>query len=474
MQIFTSKVDKAREFIEQVGAKKIPHTQNKSLYHHLIRTHEILAAWGCDEHVQLAGMHHSLYSTAFFKQTLRSIEKRELKSVLDTDIEKLVYLFAILDRETVTPSPDKKQFTFKHYGTKESISCSLEEGVALIHIALANDIDHIGLWGASSCGGRYEKYRPLRSFLNSKAQFELDKLIYPKKAEVHPLADKTYIRFIGHAGAQISNGETSVVIDPWLYDSRRERPLIEGLDPTQKTIDYLLPEPRNTTSEIAPDIVCLSHFHTHHAPLREILEFAQIKPITIVCPVLTPEKLTLLKRKIGDYMYGRIAFIFVSEDKEINIRGVHIRALVHRSESMQHLMFHVSLTGKSILHIADASVNNEGSGGNQFSNTWERVHKLYPDFLFIGAAGHLEKKIKDGTRSIIETTTFTPVQAAKLAASIMPRLAGVVGIYNHSVWDDRLEMGCSVTDAENQFYWSLSYLAPSIKVKKLLPGDVFY
>ena len=127
----------------------------------------------------------------------------------------------------------------------------------------------------------------------------------------------------------------------------------------------------------------------------------------------------------------------------------------------------------SVLHIVDACGNASSRGSLELSEEWRRVYGLGPDFLFIGAAGHLERGIQNGERIIEEAATFTPAQAALLASRILPKRAAIIGMYNHSIWDDRYEMTLSAGDAETQFHWCLSYLAPSVEVKKLLPGETF-
>lgn len=468
MNLFTSKIEKAKIDIEQLGTKDIKHTRGSTLYHHLVRVQEILLSWGVEEAVQVAALYHSVYSTEYFtKVTLTTNARSDMQSKLGNAAEHIVYLFSILDRDTVIFDEKNNVITFKNYITKELVTCDYSTGVALVHIMLANDIDHISIVGIGSQISIFNKYRNLHALLTAQAKHELDKII-PQDLNLKDSA--TFIRFIAHSGVQIADKTISVVVDPWLYDSKRDSPIIEGLDPTQRTIDYLIPEPKNTAQELAPDIICLSHFHTHHSPLKEIIEFAKIKDITVICPPLDKNKLHLLQAKIGDYIFGKITFKFVENDQEITIKNVTIQAMVHKVD-MVHLLFTIKLNTKSITHIVDASAGNDFSSLS-FSQHWDKLYGTRPDFLFIGAAGHLLKKIEHGERMIEEASTLTPIQAAQLASKIMPREVGIIGIYNHSVWDDRYEMAFGTQEAESQFYWGLSYLAPSIKIRKLLPGDI--
>lgn len=462
MDIFKSKIDRAKDDLTVLGTKQTRHTRGQSLYHHLVRVQEILASWDCSLEVQLAGLYHSLYTTEYFSKHILNPEERDvLQNKIGNLAENIVHLFSKIQRESLSYSTEKNIFTFKNYGADETITCSYDEGIAILHIMLANDIDRIGVIGVGLQLEGYKKYTAHRNLLNAKAQRALNTLTYPSKDKGQE-SSKTFIRFIAHSGVQIADDSVSVVIDPWLYDSNRESPIIEGFDPTQRTIDYLLPEPKNTILELAPNIICLSHFHTHHSPYREIIECVKIKTVTIVCPPLTEDKLTTLRQKMGDYMFNRITFNFINTDTTLEIDGVRIDVFPHKKEVL-HLAFHIQFNKKSLIHIVDAS----------YTDNWDRIYDTQPDFLFIGAAGHIEKRVVAGVRTLEEQATLTPTQAAKLTARILPQYAGIIGIYNHSVWDDRYEMGSSVADAEAQFYWGLSYLAPSIKVKKLLPGDTF-
>lgn len=472
MNPLKSKIENALYDISSLGTKNVQHIQGLTLYHHLVRVQKILASWGCDENTQVAGLYHSLYSTEYFTLKFFDIHNRKiLQDKLGVQVENLVYLFAILDRKSITCNLSKTNFEFKNYITQEVTNCEYSEGVSLIHILFANDLDHIRVMDVGTQVADFKKYAQFYSILNCEAQVELSKIVSmnenPQKTD-----NTTFIRFIAHSGVQIADSNTSIVIDPWLYDSRRDSPIIEGLDPTQKTIDYLIPAPRNTAIELSPDIVCLSHFHTHHSPLREIVEFAKIKNITVICPPLTEIKLETLKKKIGAHIFSKISFIFVNVDREITIKGALIKVYTHWKRSV-HLIYNIHLNSKSIMHIVDAQLEQRTKDLLPLHAGWERVHNTKPDFLFIGAAGHLLKKIHNGKRIITNATTLTPIQAAKLAVRIMPRYVGIIGLYNHSVWDDRLEMTMSSGEAETQFHWCLSYLAPSIHMKKLIPGDIF-
>ncbi len=471
MQFFQSHIDKTQDWLKELGTESIPHTRGLSLYHHLVRVKSILKWWGCDEEVQLAGLCHSLYSTAYFKKHVLDIAHRDLlKGRIGMRAERLVYLFARVNRERFSYDKMRNERMCVAYNSHESLECREDEFGALAHLLLANEIDHIQTVGVGMQRSLFKKYLSLRPLLCERARGELDKLVQ----EPNGSTTGTFIRFIAHSGVQLADGKECVVIDPWLFDSKRDQPTIESLDPTQRTIDYLLPEPTITARELAPDMVCLSHFHTHHSPLREIVEFAKMKPITIVCPTLDAEKQALIKQKVGDHIFGRMSFVCIEEDQEVVLGNIRVRAMMHKQGDLPHLMFHAQLHERSLVHVVDAAANKTDYRSLAFSDEWERLYNLRPDVLFVGAAGHINRNIINGVRVIQEAATLTPAQAALLAVRVMPQHAAIIGIYNHSVWDDRYEMAFGVEEAESQFYWCLSYLAPSIGVRKLLPGDVFF
>lgn len=279
------------------------------------------------------------------------------------------------------------------------------------------------------------------------------------------------MRFIAHAGIQIKTLTRSVVVDPWLHPSDLRNPVLEGFSPGSKTIDYLIPEPKNTALDIAADVILLSHFHTHHSPIREITELLEIRPLTIICPRLSDKKQEELELALGERLFARITLHFIEKDTVIDLgSGVEVSCLTHTHP--EHLAFFIKTKNTSVLHISDASVN-EDKLRNDFSKTWDKFFALRPDFLFMGAGGHNQIILSGANRDISENGTFTPVQAAKFVARLLPKHAGVIGVYNFSIWDNRQEYAMSTEDIEGMFYWGVSYLAPSVKVHILRPGDSF-
>lgn len=459
MQIFKTKIEKTKDMLKQSTARQVRHVHG-SLYDHLCRVSDILITWGCDEDTVLAGLCHSVYSTEYFKTEMIDINSDKVKNIIGEKADKIVREFKIMNRWSMS-----------------------ETSSPLIHIALANDLDHVdqrSLYVKGDFIHEFNKYANVYKSLKDKAKAELFKII--SEAELNNLSRSvttttTDILFTGHAGVCIRNDKLSIAIDPWLYASTRAIPMIEGLHPDQHTVDYMLPESRNVPSDIAPDIVCISHFHTHHSPLKEIIEFLKIKPIKIICPTMNDEALSQIKKKIGDYMYSRITFKFLDKDiiinEKVNGEEIEIRTFIHHAESgsQPHFMYYIKLGDKSLFHTVDSTANKSASQID-FDPQWDRLKGFDIDYLFVGGVGHAIRFVLNGVRHIRDCASLTPVQAAYLAVRLGARHAGLIGMYNHSVWDDRAEMGLATGEAEMRFHWALSWLAPGIKVLYLRPGDI--
>lgn len=80
------------------GAGSIPHS-GCTLWDHLAGVHRILVACNSPDHVSIAGLFHSVYGTnAFRTVTIARDRRQEVKLLIGTKAEKLVWLFGTLDR----------------------------------------------------------------------------------------------------------------------------------------------------------------------------------------------------------------------------------------------------------------------------------------------------------------------------------------------------------------------------------------
>ncbi|MFC7546587.1 DUF6817 domain-containing protein [Plantactinospora sp. GCM10030261] len=88
----------ARRWLRQRGAEKIQHPGG-TLYAHLCRVHDRLAALGCGVDAQLAGLTHAAYGTDGFDVTLLDrTDRATLRNLVGDNAEALVYLYGACDR----------------------------------------------------------------------------------------------------------------------------------------------------------------------------------------------------------------------------------------------------------------------------------------------------------------------------------------------------------------------------------------
>ena len=86
------------DFLKRLGTEETKHSGG-TLLDHLIGVSNILEEMGAPQHVQDAGLFHSIYGTAIFHQQTTA-DRGVIKSVIGEKAERLVYLFCILGRET--------------------------------------------------------------------------------------------------------------------------------------------------------------------------------------------------------------------------------------------------------------------------------------------------------------------------------------------------------------------------------------
>lgn len=86
------------ELLREYQADHTPHG-NRTLYHHLKGTHDLLANWGNPTPVCLAGLFHSIYGTEDFTMRTASLDDRHrIRAAIGVEAEQLAYLFCVTDR----------------------------------------------------------------------------------------------------------------------------------------------------------------------------------------------------------------------------------------------------------------------------------------------------------------------------------------------------------------------------------------
>ena len=86
------------DYLVGIGVDDIEHT-DKSYLAHLIAVCRGLDRWGCEEHVCLAGLFHSIYGTELFQGFTLPFEKRdEVRKLIGERAEHLAWINCVLDR----------------------------------------------------------------------------------------------------------------------------------------------------------------------------------------------------------------------------------------------------------------------------------------------------------------------------------------------------------------------------------------
>jgi hypothetical protein len=455
---------KVTTFLKLKKVELMPHIKSSNLYEHFLRTHKILKDFDVSGDVLSAALCHSLYSTQYFKSKL-IIDRSELKKVIGEKSEELVHIFSIIDRNKFGRLREK--FYFKNIIDGSDIILDESKFVGILHLIIANQLDHVSIYKANDNMFFLEAFLPYKNLLSDKVRKYIERYSTDNRIDDHKNTDK--VKFIAHAGVMIKSEGLSIVLDPWLYPSDFDAPVIKGFT-YNKTIDFLIPVPKTRSVDIVPDIVLLSHFHTHHAPLRELAEFAANKKIEIVCPPLTEKDLLKIDEIYGENVRKNMNLLFIKEDAVITRNNINIRVFTHTQNG--HLCYVVETPNSKIAHIVDAAAN-EDHDKLSLSSTWEKLNDINPDILFIGTASHISKKTVGVDRDIIENMTLSPVQAAKLSVKMGAKNIGAIGIYNHSIWNGVQEYVRPPGEVESNLYWVISYLSPSTKFHAFKPGDTF-
>jgi catechol 2,3-dioxygenase-like lactoylglutathione lyase family enzyme len=91
-------------FLRDRGAGQLPHPGG-TLYEHLVRVAALLAEWGADQGLQVAGLCHACYGTAGYPHALLGLDERPvLAALVGGRAESLVYLYSSCDRAAVYPA----------------------------------------------------------------------------------------------------------------------------------------------------------------------------------------------------------------------------------------------------------------------------------------------------------------------------------------------------------------------------------
>lgn len=91
--------EKCDKFLKQSKASHLAHSEDYSLFDHLIGTYQTLKEYGASDYVCMAGLFHSIYGTSIFNEkTLQHSERSQIKDIIGEKAEELVYVFSMIDR----------------------------------------------------------------------------------------------------------------------------------------------------------------------------------------------------------------------------------------------------------------------------------------------------------------------------------------------------------------------------------------
>lgn len=93
------------EFLDQVGANKLPH-KDGNLKDHLIRTFHILKMVQAADILALAGGLHSIYSTNKYRKACLPLSSTLVEDTFGPEVDRIVRLFSSIDRPNILENPD--------------------------------------------------------------------------------------------------------------------------------------------------------------------------------------------------------------------------------------------------------------------------------------------------------------------------------------------------------------------------------
>jgi len=129
--------------LEELGANVTSHSR-RTLLAHLQGTHDLLAAWENESHVCVAGLFHSVYGTyAFDKQCADMSMREQIRGVIGSDAEHLVYLFCVTDRRCFYEHLGASRFCLRDIVHDRDLELDHDILAALIEIEVANILEQV-------------------------------------------------------------------------------------------------------------------------------------------------------------------------------------------------------------------------------------------------------------------------------------------------------------------------------------------
>jgi hypothetical protein len=138
-----------KALLTSLGGGSVRHS-GKTLFNHLLATHDLLKAWEAPESLCLAGLFHSVYGTEGFQLSIASTGRRELISdTIGPEAERLAWIFGVMKQASfwsIIRSCSGRPFDPDGYRlidrlTNERVPCTADECASLASLTLANALD---------------------------------------------------------------------------------------------------------------------------------------------------------------------------------------------------------------------------------------------------------------------------------------------------------------------------------------------
>ena len=281
------------------------------------------------------------------------------------------------------------------------------------------------------------------------------------------------VRFIAHAGFCVEEGDTRLMLDPWFFSSTFEEPLMYSILPPHKTIDFQIPNTREKIEDFKAVGALVSHFHTHHAPakeMRHLIDQCPSEEFTLAVPALNSTAMVSVRANLGPRQ--RPYRIVPINGAQLTFQLGPFSISGFPSTILQHAIWLVQSATGSFLHIADAQVSRN-SMDRRLDRLWYQFEDLKPDLMVMSAGSHVTRMTSEGKPYLYENSMLSPSEAARLTALVKPKTAAVMGVFNHSSWTNRSEWSLPGSYAEDEFRWALEHLDPGIRCEILRPGREF-
>ena len=170
------------------------------------------------------------------------------------------------------------------------------------------------------------------------------------------------IKFLHHASFYLENQGYGLMTDPWFTSSTIEKPVLQSLLPSQKTIDFQVPDHQYDMSMFLPKVFLISHLHTHHAHLEDIKYFLKksLGVIDICIPKVSKGMYQSILQGLGDLREkARITMCGHLDSHSFGPYTVTSFEQIHG----HHNIWYVSSASGSFMHLADLGTNK---------NWWDR------------------------------------------------------------------------------------------------------